>query len=182
MKKGCSIYAIADGIVRMVQGAGGDWGFLIVVEHRLESGDYITSGYGHCAWDVLVKAGDRVVAGQKIATQGLSCSAENGGYGSHLHFGIGDGPFRRPKRFRKGDPYRYADGRDSEIVRFVYGGESRTRLAAVLRLKDGTEAQVLLPGEPFEDELAWLQAYIQGCTGWLDPETFLPGRVEGARR
>lgn len=181
-REGCSIYSIADGIVRMVQGAGGDWGFLIVVEHLLESGDYITSVYGHCAWDVLVTAGDKVTAGQKIATQGLSCSAENGGYGSHLHFGIGDGPFRRPKRFKKGDPYRYADGRDTEIVRFVYGGESRTRLTAVLRLKDGTEKQVLLPGEPFKDELAWLQAYIQGCAGWLDPESFLPGKVEGARR
>ncbi len=190
-REGCSYYALADGVVRMVQGAGGDWGFLIVLEHLMENGDYIVSLYGHAAWDVLVRAGEEVRCGQKIATEGLSCSVENGGYGSHLHFGIGDGPFRRPKNLMKGDEYSFEkDGKKEKgkILRFVYADEKEgkneygwPKLAAIIMMADGTTTKVVLPAEHFNNELSWMQAYIKDCKGWLNPQTFLPEYVEGKK-
>ncbi|MFH1228577.1 MAG: HEAT repeat domain-containing protein [Planctomycetota bacterium] len=196
-REGCSYYAIADGIVRMVQGAGGDWGFLIVLEHRLPDGSYIVSLYGHCAWDILVRAGDMVKSGQKIATQGLSCSIENGGYGSHIHFGIGDGPFRRSKKYFKGDAIELqvrpedslSKGDDNgakvsgTIVRFGYSKDKNNSngwpmVTAIIKGKDGKEVEMPLPAETIQDEISWLQAYVAECKGWLNPETFLPEHVE----
>jgi murein DD-endopeptidase MepM/ murein hydrolase activator NlpD len=187
-REGCSYYAIADGVTRMVQGAGGDWGFLVILEHKLESGDFIVSVYGHAAWDVLVRPGDPVKKGQKIATQGLSCSVENGGYGSHIHFGIGDGPFRRSKKHPKGSALTVDDGKGKRvsgtIVRIVYAEGTKgkygwPRLAAVVRRPNGETVEQVLEDEDVKDQVGWLQAYIAGCKGWLNPETFLPKHVEG---
>ncbi len=186
-REGCSFYAVADGVVRMIQGAGGDWGFLIVIEHRLPTGDYITSVYGHAAWDLLVKVGDSVKMGQKIATEGLSCSIENGGYGSHLHFGLGDGPFRRTKKYKKGDAYTITDESGKQqagkIARFVYAaeacdGQGFPKLTAEIKLASGKSHLVVLEDEPLQDQIAWMQAYVAKCEGWLNPETFLPEHVE----
>jgi murein DD-endopeptidase MepM/ murein hydrolase activator NlpD len=189
-REGCSYYAIADGVVRMVQGAGGDWGFLLVLEHLLPSGDYVVSVYGHAAWDVLVKPGDAVKKGQKIATQGLSCAVENGGYGSHIHFGIGDGPFRRPRKHAKGETLQVESGgkpAQGKIVRFVYSKERKGSrgwplVAAVVQLPDRSTVEVAMEEEEAQDELAWMQAYVQKCEGWLNPETFLPEKVEGKKK
>ncbi len=186
-REGCSYYAIANGVVRMVQGAGGDWGFLIVIEHRLPSGDHLASVYGHAAWDLLVKPGDIVSKGQKIATQGLSCSIENGGYGSHLHFGIGDGPFRRSKKVEKGSKIAVEEGGKKitgQVVRIVYAKGTKNQynwplLAAVVLLPGGGTVEKVIDDEPVADQISWLQAYIAGCSGWLDPEKFLPSKVEG---
>jgi murein DD-endopeptidase MepM/ murein hydrolase activator NlpD len=187
-REGCSYYAIADGVTRMVQGAGGDWGFLVILEHKLPSGDFIVSVYGHAGWDVLVRPGDPVKKGQKIATQGLSCSVENGGYGSHIHFGIGDGPFRRSRKHPKGSTLTVKDGKgkgsSGTVIRIVYAGGTKDRygfprLAAVVRLPNGEAVEQILPDEEMKDQVGWLQAYIAGCKGWLNPEKFLPKRVEG---
>jgi murein DD-endopeptidase MepM/ murein hydrolase activator NlpD len=185
-REGCGYYAIADGLVRMVQGAGGDWGFLVLVEHRLESGDIVSSVYGHAGADILVKPGDVVRCGQRIATQGLSTSVENGGYGSHLHFGLGDGPFRRSKKLAKGDAIDLTkDGRTltGKIVRFGYSPAERDsygfpRVQVTVQLPDGTTADQVLPSEPTGDEIAWFQAYVAECKGWLNPQTFLPEHVK----
>jgi murein DD-endopeptidase MepM/ murein hydrolase activator NlpD len=181
-REGCSYYAIADGVVRMVQGAGGDWGFLVVVEHRLADGRYVTSVYGHSGFDVLVKPGDRVTCGQRIATQGLSCAVENGGYGSHLHFGLGDGPFRRPSKVAQGDVIEFDAGGKSVKGPVVRLGYSTTRkneygwpaLVGVCRAPDGAEVEVPFPPEPAQQELAWFQAYVKDCRGWLNPQKLLP--------
>ena len=118
-RDGCGYYAIADGVVRMVQGAGGDWGFLIVTEHLLEDGSYVTGVYGHAGFDVLVKPGDIIRCGQRIASQGLSCSVENGGYGAHIHFGLGDGPFRRPAGLAQGETVEVeGESSPATILRF----------------------------------------------------------------
>jgi len=187
-REGCSIYAIADGVVRMVQGAGGDWGFLVAVEHRLPDGRYLVSVYGHLAFDLLVTAGDVVKAGQKIGTQGLSTSVENGGYGSHLHFGLGDGPWRRPAGLAAADEVKLdlGDGKPvaAPVVRIVYAAESRNSYgwpltAMVVRRPDGTEQVVEVPEQPIARELGWFQAYVKGCRGWLDPQTTLPKLVRG---
>lgn len=185
-REGCSIYAIADGIVRMVQGAGGDWGFLVTIEHRRPDGSYLTSVYGHMGFDVLVRAGDVVKSGQKIGTQGLSTAVENGGYGSHLHFGLGDGPFRRPAGLAAGDEVNVdlGDGKQGKapVLRLVYAKEKKNRYgfpltAFVVRRADGTEATVEVPEQPTANELGWFQAYVKDCRGWRNPQKLLPELV-----
>lgn len=181
-REGCSYYSIADGLVRMVQGAGGDWGFLVVIEHRLADGRYVTSVYGHSGFDVLVRPGDRVTCGQRIATQGLSCAVENGGYGSHLHFGLGDGPFRRPSKVAQGDTIEFSDGGKTvsgPVLRLGYSATAKNSLGwpglvAVCRAPGGAEVEVPFPEEPAQKELAWFQAYVKDCRGWLNPQKLLP--------
>jgi len=188
-REGSSYYAIADGVVRMVQGAGGDWGFLVVIEHRLDDGRYVTSVYGHSGADVLVKPGDRVTAGQRIATQGLSCAVENGGYGAHLHFGLGDGPFRRPSKIAQGDSIDFEHGGKSvkgAVVRLGYSTSRKNSLGwpalvGTARASDGTEVEIAFPDEPVQQELAWFQAYVKDCRGWLNPQKLLPEWV-GTKR
>jgi murein DD-endopeptidase MepM/ murein hydrolase activator NlpD len=187
-REGCSIYAIADGLVRMVQGAGGDWGFLVVIEHRLSDGQYLTSVYGHCAADVLVRPGQKVKAGQRIATQGLSCSVENGGYGSHLHFGIGHGPFRRPMGMAVGDKVNLSmpDGstQAAPVVRIIYSDKNKNSLgmpmlAIIVKKPDGMGQIAEIPEQQLQQEVSWLQAYVKNCRGWLNPQALLPFLVEG---
>ncbi len=71
------------------------WGNLIVIEHKLPDGIFITSIYGHLANRRLVNAGDIVQAGQVIGTVAKS-KLENGGFDPHLHFAIRDGRMFEP--------------------------------------------------------------------------------------
>ncbi len=73
------------------------WGNLIVIEHKLPDGSYMTSIYGHLANRRLVAAGDVVQAGQVIGTVAKS-KLENGGYDPHLHFAIREGRMFEPGR------------------------------------------------------------------------------------
>lgn len=183
-REGCSVYAIADGVVRMVQGAGGDFGFLIVIEHRLPDGQYLTSVYGHCAKDVFVHESQVVKAGQRIATQGLSCGIENGGYGSHLHFGLGNGPFRRPPGMELGDTVLDQNKNEMPVLRLGYSQTKKNSaglpaLALVLRKPDGSELNIDgFRDFPTQQEIRWLRPYVKGCRGWLNPQTELPKLVE----
>jgi murein DD-endopeptidase MepM/ murein hydrolase activator NlpD len=190
-REGTSYFAVADGIVRMVQGAGGDWGFLVAIEHRLADGSYLTSVYGHAAFDVQVRAGEIVRCGQRIATMGLSCSLENGGYGAHLHFGFGAGPFRRPAGLAAGDFANLQDeqgnAQKTEVLRLVYAAEKKGQhgwplTAFVVRLPSGEEKTIEVPEQPVGREIGWFQAYVKDCRGWRDPQTLLPELVEGAKR
>ena len=185
-REGASYHAIADGVVRMVQGAGGDWGFLIVIEHLLAGGEYVTAVYGHCAWDVLVKPGDRVGKGQKIGSQGLSTSVENGGYGAHLHFGLGHGPYRRSGKIRIGSPINLKiDGKNTpgKVARFGYADKEMNKygwpkVTALVALGGGKGRWITLPEEAPGAEVAWMQAYVPKCQGWLNPQTWLPDHVD----
>jgi murein DD-endopeptidase MepM/ murein hydrolase activator NlpD len=189
-RDGSAVYAVADGVVRMVQGAGGDWGFLVAVEHRLEGGRYVVSVYGHLGFDLRVKAGDLVKAGQCIGTVGLSCSTENGGYGAHLHFGLGDGPFRRPARLAVGDKVGFDAGDGTKVpapvLRMGYSENGRTErgwplTTFTLQRPDGKEQVVEVPEQELGQEVGWFQAYVKDCRGWLDPQSLLPVWVKGER-
>ncbi|MHC4340695.1 MAG: peptidoglycan DD-metalloendopeptidase family protein [Planctomycetota bacterium] len=186
-REGSSMYSIADGLVRMVQGAGGDWGFLVAIEHRLPGGRYVVSVYGHMAFDVLVRSGDKVKAGQRIGTQALSTSVENGGYGAHLHFGLGDGPFRRPAGIAAGESVDLDLGGGKKVrapvLRLVYAKEKKNSYgwpltAMVIQRPDGTEQVAEIPAQPIAQEIRWFQAYVKNCRGWLNPQKALPGLVE----
>jgi murein DD-endopeptidase MepM/ murein hydrolase activator NlpD len=191
-REGCSYYAVATGLVRMVQGAGGDWGFIVVIEHRLASGEYVCSIYGHAAWDVLVRPGDVVRRGQKIATEGLSCSVENGGYGAHNHFGIAQGPFRRPRGVGQGSQVEVeTEGRKrkASVLRLAYDPSRKDRygfpgLGLVVRLPDGAERLLPAPVGDLAEQVAWLQGggYVAGCRGWHDPRKFIGARLGSAAK
>ncbi|MHC4514534.1 MAG: peptidoglycan DD-metalloendopeptidase family protein [Planctomycetota bacterium] len=186
-REGCSVFAIADGIVRMVQGAGGNWGFVLLVEHQREDGQYFCSLYGHLGWDVLVKPGDVVKKGQKIATVGLSCSVENGGYGAHLHFGVADGPFRKPKGIYKDGTalnFDYKGKRvKAPVIAYVYMPKRPDKngfpgLGLKVRLPDGEVLEVHVGNVTMPQQVGWITGYRKGCRGWFDPYKYITARLE----
>ncbi len=70
------------------KGEGG-YGNMLVLKHKLESGEEIYSLYGHLSSsEKPLKLGDVVKKGQIIGNVGRSFSHENGGWPSHLHFSI----------------------------------------------------------------------------------------------
>jgi murein DD-endopeptidase MepM/ murein hydrolase activator NlpD len=97
-RDGSGFYAIADGVVRLVD-SGGTAGTRFVVEHRrgdVRSGaTTVNAVYMHASGRVFVEAGDRVACHQLLGTMGDSFSFENGGHFAHLHLGLYPGPFDR---------------------------------------------------------------------------------------
>jgi len=105
------VYAVAAGVVRLsrgpippiaseskstgersrASGARVSWGNYIVLEHRLLTGEYVTTVYGHLGANRLVKAGQIVQAGRQIGAIGAKNVSINGGYNPHLHFGVRQG-------------------------------------------------------------------------------------------
>ncbi|HTU25040.1 MAG TPA: M23 family metallopeptidase [Pirellulales bacterium] len=204
-RPGEPVFAIAAGVVRTSAGPalsppgspatdrakaaakplGSEWGNLIVIEHRLPDGSFVTSIYGHLARRRLVAAGDVVAAGQMIGAIGKS-GIENGGYKPHLHFGIRTGRLAEP---------------GAEIFASVFAGQKAAiRLVAL----DENEVEVAVDEAiplPFTLQLAgreftiasrggkqWLAAAALYCVqrpdfrivgygltteGWRDPTEFL---------
>jgi len=87
-----TVVAVAPGLVRSVEHAY-SWGFIVIVEHQLNDEKSFCSLYAHLSPMIHVKPGDTVKLGQKIGSTGRNQCVENGGYMSHLHFGLHDGPF-----------------------------------------------------------------------------------------
>lgn len=79
---GHPIYAIGNGYVSLAENHGGGWGNVLRVVHW-HNGQFVESLYAHCD-EILVKKGDWVKRGQKIATIGNN----NGMYLAHLHLEI----------------------------------------------------------------------------------------------
>lgn len=87
---GDPIYAVADGKVLFAQEGGPGWGNVVIVLHAIsENGRrrYLQSYYAHCD-SILVRPGDEVHRGQRIATVGTG----GGRYLAHLHFEMRDFP------------------------------------------------------------------------------------------
>jgi murein DD-endopeptidase MepM/ murein hydrolase activator NlpD len=95
---GAGFYAAADGIVRMVH-SGSDMGTLVCIEHHVAPKALATVFFMHAADLVFVVAGDRVAAGQLVASMGFGYSFENGGHFAHLHIGAYPGPFSPTHNF-----------------------------------------------------------------------------------
>jgi murein DD-endopeptidase MepM/ murein hydrolase activator NlpD len=87
-----TVVSIGDGIVRHVSHTY-SWGFIVVVEHRLAGGGSYCSLYAHLGPSITVAPGQLVRKGQRIGALGRSSTWENGGYASHLHFGLHRGPY-----------------------------------------------------------------------------------------
>jgi murein DD-endopeptidase MepM/ murein hydrolase activator NlpD len=166
----------------------------VAVEHRLPTGQYLTSIYGHLGVKRLVEPGDLVAAGQQIGTIGGKHPLVNGGYDPHLHFGIRDG--------RVGEPgctlfVLSLEGQQSEKVQLVALDQQELELelgpiAGELARKKGS----LILGTPsgkfavvFRDDRFFIPAAVlwnytsrPGCElvgdalsteGWYDPVAFL---------
>lgn len=186
-REGAGVYAVADGLVRLVQGAGGNWGFLVVLEHREPDGSYVSSVYGHLAFDILVAPGETVRRGRKLGTVGLSCSVENGGYGAHLHFGLAANPFRKPAGLFTGSrlTLNRPDGAtfQAEVVGFAYlpdrtDSHGFPGLGVRVALPGGGEQTLGLDPGPIGNQVNWIAGYAPGTRGWHDPYRFILDRRE----
>lgn len=87
-----AVYAIGNGIVKH-NSQRTDYGYVLVIEHKLPNGSYVSSVYGH------MRAQGRATI-EKEASKGeligylSSDPAENGGYDfTHIHFGIRSGNY-----------------------------------------------------------------------------------------
>ncbi|PIW37383.1 MAG: hypothetical protein COW24_00400 [Candidatus Kerfeldbacteria bacterium CG15_BIG_FIL_POST_REV_8_21_14_020_45_12] len=84
--EGGEVYAAATGVVQEVRERT-SFGLVVLIEHTLPNGKNIVSLYGHLKpSDQPVSVGQTVSAGERIGS--LGSSSENGGWATHLHFGI----------------------------------------------------------------------------------------------
>ena len=82
--EGAPIQAIADGVVREATEAGGGYGVVVVIDHKID-GQLVSSRYAHMLYGSLqVKAGDTVHVGQVIGHTGNTGHS----FGAHTHFEI----------------------------------------------------------------------------------------------
>lgn len=87
---GDAIYSVADGRVLLARDGGPGWGNVIIVLHAYldhEQRKFVQSYYAHVE-TILVRAGDSIRRGQKIATVGTA----EGRYLAHLHFEMREFP------------------------------------------------------------------------------------------
>jgi murein DD-endopeptidase MepM/ murein hydrolase activator NlpD len=169
------------------------WGNLVVIEHRLPSGEYVTSIYGHLGSNRLVKQGDVVAASQQIGTIGEKDPAINGGFEPHLHFGLHQGRMAEPG-CTLGDLYLVGRAIPVQLVD-VAEDRIEIKIGAGLRLGYLTRAGRRYPvtvrdGKSYVSaQVLWdvrnrpgfeVAGYADTTEGWLDPVAFL--RKHGAAR
>ena len=169
-REGASVHAIGNGIIRLIHHSP-DWGFLIVIEHKLENKEYLCSVYGHLSKEIYLKAGHTVKKGDKIGTIGLSYSVENGGYGAHLHFGISKGPWLKSRyNFGQNISVEY----DNKVQRVK---EYRlTEKGVELIFENGLIVKLEELQNSVNNYLFWLKGYEFSRDVdrlWLDPQEFL---------
>jgi len=187
MRDGCSVYAVANGVVRIIYGGGSNWGFLVAIEHRLPSGRYVSSIYGHGSSEILVRSGERVMKGQKIMTSGLSCSVENGGYLAHIHFGLSWGPIRRPAGYSVGGIIKsdigdhVLEGRVDDLSYHpnLTNLDGWPQLLAVVRTPDGSVEEIMVSGEEKDlfEQTDWIKGFTPNRAGWISPKDFISARL-----
>ena len=166
--------------------ASSPWGNVVFIEHRLPSGEYFTTIYGHLGSDRRVAIGDVVSAGQQIGVIGRHHPRINGGYNPHLHFGVREG--------RKAEVgavlLRFRLNGDLHDVKLAALHEDYVELAASVDLP--SSLTIRFNGEPYTVEhrdgkpclparLLWrfqrpdfaLVGYDLETDGWRDPIAFL---------
>lgn len=158
-----AVVAIASGIVRYA-GCTPSWGFMVVIEHQDQNEQKFCSLYAHLSPFVTVVSGQQVTAGQKIGTIGRGNCWENGGYLTHLHFGIHLGPYIKQ--------YRHGENVDIRFNGKTYRGtviETSTQ-GPIVRFSTGARSKKL------RRTPSWVCGYIskegwnEGGDGWLDPQ------------
>jgi murein DD-endopeptidase MepM/ murein hydrolase activator NlpD len=93
------VYATANGVVRFAALAQLGYGYVVVIEHKLPSGEYVCTVYGHLKKENLTSLGP-ISKGNLVGY--LSGDPEHNGGFIHLHFGIRRGKYvatvRDPRR------------------------------------------------------------------------------------
>lgn len=162
-----TVVAIGDGIVRLVDLGRKSWGGLVIVEHADAAGGRFCSLYGHLGPLVCVHPGQTVRQGQKLGAVGISYSHANGGYLSHLHFGIHRSAFLLPDRV----------GATVELP----GLPGETFPATVTAVHEETVDARFADGRvrPVARRANWTGGYLQPDEfnsknhAWVDPQEFL---------
>lgn len=90
-KNEAPVLTSANGIIKHSKLRGGGYGFVVIIEHSLPSGEIVTSVYGHMKKDGLAPIGKEVKRGDIIGYLS-SDPAFNWGV-THTHFGIRKGGF-----------------------------------------------------------------------------------------
>ncbi len=156
-----TVVTIADGCVRRVSHVQ-SWGYIVIVEHRLPGGTFVCSLYAHLAPSICVKPGDIVKRGRKIGSVGRSHTWENGGYWSHLHFGIHSGPYLSSHPVGTTLGYTLSNG-------------VAVKGRVVTRGDPFASVKVFHKGESVTFDVK--QDYWKaGKHGWLDPQKFIRER------
>ena len=162
-----TVVAIGDGIVRQVDLGRKSWGGLVIVEHADAAGGRFCSLYGHLGPLVCVHPGQAVRQGQKLGVVGISYSHANGGYLSHLHFGIHRSAFLLPDRV----------GAKVELP----GLPGETLPATVTAVHEETVDARFADGQvrPVARRANWTGGYLQPDEfnskghAWVDPQGFI---------
>jgi murein DD-endopeptidase MepM/ murein hydrolase activator NlpD len=168
-----TVVAIADGCVRRVSHVQ-SWGYIVIVEHKLPDGKFVCSLYAHLAPSICVKPGDIVKKGAKIGSVGRSHTWENGGYWSHLHFGIHEGPYLSSHPVGRKLSYTLSNGVEVE-GKITKRGDP---FATVKVLHKGKSVSF-----DVKQEADWICGYINidywkaGQHGWLTPQKFIRERL-----
>lgn len=125
-----TVVAIGDGRVRFAAVAASSWGGLVIIEHETPGGKRFCSLYGHLGPLIPVREGQVVKKGQKIGSLGRDLTEENGGYITHLHFGLHEGAFDRGQwitGYLKPEQYRDAKSGWVDPQDFIETYEYRIR-------------------------------------------------------
>lgn len=166
-KDGETVVAIGPGIVRQVGLGRRSWGGLVIIEHTDAADRRFCSLYGHLGPLICVHPGQVVRQGQKLGVVGTSYTHANGGYLSHLHFGIHRSAFLQPDRV-------------GEVVELpgIPGETITATVTAVhedfadIRYANGTTART-------GRRPRWIDGYLTPAEftspnhGWTDPQGFI---------
>jgi murein DD-endopeptidase MepM/ murein hydrolase activator NlpD len=174
-KDGRTVVAIGDGVVRKVSHSP-SWGHIVIVEHRLPGKDsWCCSLYAHLSPAIGVSPGEVVRRGQRLGSTGRSRSWENGGYWSHLHFGIHGGPYLDSHPAGEAQEYTLSDG--TQVAGKVVAAAERTSSVRVEHMGESVTFDVAR-------ECGWVCGYTgkanfkAGQGGWVDPQKFIRERLE----
>lgn len=175
-REGSSVFAVADGVIRLVHHSP-DWGFLIVIEHRLPGAGFLCSVYGHLSAEITCRPGEEVKKGDKIGNIGLSYSVENGGYGAHLHFALSRGAWLKSRYDISRSLFLSRDGAEQKVKHYRWTGRGME-----LVFENGMSLTVDQGDASLNSYLFWLKGYDYARDlerEWIDPREFLKKHQTG---
>lgn len=167
-----TIVAAGQGVVKLVTAGGESWGGGVVIEHRGQDGSRFCSFYGHLGALICVRQGQLVRPGQKIGALGRNYTWENGGFRSHLHFGIHQGPYIPEYRIGQ------------EVAIQVNGKEVKGKVIDLLESKVTLKVASQDSTIQFTPTADWIAEYLssqtfkEGNHGWVSPQQFIRDRIE----